>query len=106
MWQDKIKDLNVLGAKGIIKTKGECLTLHPNRFAQMKTKYYQPWKIAQTPLVGYANINGFYWLIAKEDEDFIRVPFAKNEAWFDALTSDMDWIFIKRLPQIYITGIG
>lgn len=106
MWQDKVKDLKQVGAKGIIKLKGDCLTLHPNRFAQMKARYYQPWKIAKTPLIGYANLDGFYWLIAREGEDFIRVPFAKNQAWFEALTSDADWLFIRKLPQIYITGAG
>ena len=106
MITDKLKELEVLGAKGILKVKGDCLTLHPIRFNQMKAKFYQPWKIAKTPLIGYANINGFYWLVAKEGQEFIRVPFAKNEQWFDALTSDMDWVFIRRLPQIYITGVG
>jgi len=104
--EQKIKELTQLGIIGMIKFKGDCLTLHPTRFNQMKARYYQPWKIAKTPLVGYANINGFYWLIARENEDLIRVPFAKNEAWFEALTSDQDWFFIRALPQIYITGVG
>ena len=104
--EDKIKELNRLGAYGIVKMKGDCLTLHPSRFNQMKARYYQPWKLVRTPLVGYVNADGVYWLIAKEGEDFIRVPFAKNEAWFHALTSDQDWLFIRALPQVYITGVG
>ena len=95
MWEDLVKDLERVGAKGIIKLKGDCLTLHPNRFSQMKAKFYQPWKVINTPLIGYANLNGFYWLIAKESDEFIRVPFAKNNEWFEALTSDKDWFFIR-----------
>jgi len=104
--EERIKELNQLGATGIIKIKGDCFTLHPTRFNQMKAQYYQPWKTVRIPLIGYANVNGIYWLIAREGESFIRILFAKNEPWFDALTSDPDWYFIRQLPQIYITGVG
>ena len=88
---------------GLIKQKGGVFALSPERFCQIPVKHLQPYDILRKEMLGYA-ISGFYWVIAKDDENYVRVPFARNEFWFKALTSDVEYSCIARLPQIYIIG--
>lgn len=92
---------------GLLKMKGETLTLAPHRFDQMQAKYYLAWVLLKKQILGYAVINGWYWLIVRDSEGvYVKVPFARNEVWFRALTSDPEFMSIAQLPQIYITGVA
>ena len=98
---EKYKDI-----LGLIKIKGDVLSIAPERFNQMETKYYQPWKFLKLQILGYVVIDGFYCLIAKEGEKHLKIPFARNKDWFKALISEPEFNFIQDLPQIYITSVA
>ena len=51
--------------------------------------------------LGYV-VRGVIWIIYKENEAFIRVPFAKNRLWFKAMTSEPELYAVSKLPQIYL----
>lgn len=92
---------------GLFKVKGGVITLHPGRFYQMENKRLIPYEVLKKRVLGYAIIEDKFWLICKEGDDkYIRVPFARNKIWFDAITSEPEFASIAKLPQIYITGVG
>ena len=91
---------------GFLKQKGSAMTLNPARFNQMPSQLMQPWAYNNTEILGFAVVEGLFWLIGKVDEKYIRIPFAKNNEWFQALTSETHTAYIRQLPQIYIIGLG
>jgi len=99
---EKYKDI-----LGLIKIKGDALSIAPERFNQMETRYYQPWKFIKLHILGYVvTENGFYCLIVKENDKHLKIPFARNKEWFQALISEPEFNFIQDLPQIYVTSVA
>lgn len=92
--------------RGMIKLKGgDTPCLAPERFLPMEVKRLMPFEIIKKDILGWANWNGIYWLIIREgDGKYIRVPFAKNKKWFDAMLSEIEFAPISELCQIFITG--
>ena len=89
---------------GLIKVKGSAYCLAPERFNQMKVKRLIPYDLLKKQLLGYCVTLGLYWVILMEDGEYVRVPFARNEEWFKAMTSEVELSSIADLPHIYITG--
>lgn len=92
---------------GIIKFKGGVYTLAPHRFNQIPMKTYIPWVLLKKKILGYCVVNRVYWLLIQEiDNSYSKIPFARNELWFKAMTSEPEFVAIANLNQIYITGVG
>lgn len=92
---------------GLIKKKGDAYTLSPERFKQFSIKYYTQFNLMKKDLLGYAIVNGIYWVICREgDGVYSKVPFAKNNLWWEALVSELEFAAIGKLPQIFITGLA
>jgi hypothetical protein len=92
---------------GLIKRKGDAMTLSPDRFKQFVIKHYIPFTLLKKELLGYAIVNGIYWIICREGEGvYSKVPFAKNKFWWDALVNEVEFMSVGTLPQIFITGIA
>jgi len=92
--------------KGLIKMKGDIPSISPERFVQHPVEYYQPLELLRKEMIGYCVFNNIYWVLVKEDEGYVRVPFARSLIWFKALTSDPEFICIRKLPLLYITGLA
>lgn len=91
--------------RGLIKMKDDCPCLAPHRFLQFVRKPVPFATLLKMDMLGFAIYEGYYWIICREsDGAYVRVPFARNEAWFIALTSDPEFEAVASLPQIYITG--
>jgi hypothetical protein len=95
-------------ALGLIKAKGiNQYCLSPDRFNQLGTKVMTHYLLLKKNMIGYCAWQGIYWVIIIDDNgEFLKVPFAKNEAWFKALTSELEMLPIAELTRIYITGIS
>jgi hypothetical protein len=97
--------------KGFVKGKGDMLAISPERFNQHSIKYYLPWDLLKKEILGYCVYKNYYWLLVCEESGehsakYARVPFSRNKEWFLALTSEPEFKAIRKLPQIYITGIA
>ena len=92
---------------GLIKMKGLSPCIAPGRFYQLKSVRKTPYDLIGLNIGGWVVTDHGFWLVCLEDESgaFIRIPFAPNKAWFDALTSQPPYDAIRDLPQIYVTGI-
>lgn len=92
---------------GFFKMKGKMWTVSPERFNQMQSRSVQPWYLRKIELIGYCvDLNGVYWLISETKDGYVKVQFAKNRYWFDAFTSEIEFLFIRDLPQIYVVGLA
>lgn len=91
---------------GLIKMKGHSPCIAPGRFYQIEAVKITPYDAIRLNIGGYAVTDKGFWLICREDAgNFIRVPFAPNKVWFEALTSSPPYDAIRELPQIFVTGV-
>lgn len=88
---------------GIIKKLGQTTTIPRGRFDQFAIMIVPPHEFLKQKMIGYVD-DGTFWLICHDEkaEMFIRIPFARNRVWFDALTSEVEFFCIRALPQIYL----
>jgi len=99
------EEFNSKGYIGLIKFKGDTPTIAPERFSQMRAVAFSPWTLLKKDTIGYCLQNGVYWVICKESQGmYVRVPFAKNLRWWQALVSEVEYAHIGALPQIFITA--
>ena len=70
-------------------------------FNQIKVRHHFPIELLNKNPLGYV-VYGIIWIIYKENEAFIRVPFAKNRLWFKAMASEPEFYAVSKLPQIYL----
>lgn len=85
----------------MIGRKGNCLAISPDAFRQLEIKRHFPYEVLSKKILGYISL-GVIWLIYEERDKLIKVPFARNRKWFDAIVSDVEFAVIGRLPQIYV----
>lgn len=89
---------------GLIRMKKDLPIIAPERFNQLKTVYLNPYTLLKMEVLGYAVPSEVYWVICKLAEGkYVKIPFAKNRQWFEALTSEVAFAFVAKLPQIYVT---
>ncbi len=95
---------------GLIKMKGSSYTISPERFFQMSIGMIPIYRLIKCNVIGFVvclDHDCRYWLIIKDKKgNFCRHPFAKNDAWWKALTTEPEFIGFLDLPQIYLTGLG
>ena len=89
----------------MIKRKGNHLLLPLGIFDQLEVRHHLPFELLRKNLVGYVCFN-MVWILYKEEELLIRVPFARNRLWFRAIVSDPEFSAVSKLPQIYINRRG
>jgi hypothetical protein len=83
------------------KNYGEDKVLAVRRYHQIVTRTLLPYHLLKKDLIGYVNI-GAYWIIYREGEELYKSFFAKNNLWFKTLTSELEFLVIRELPQIYL----
>jgi hypothetical protein len=88
---------------GIIKKLGQTSTIPRVRFDQFMIMVIQPHELLKQKMIGYVDA-GTFWIVChgEKGEMFMRVPFARNRLWFDALTSEDEFLCIRGLPQMYL----
>lgn len=87
---------------GVIKKLGSSTTIPAGRFEQFMIMVLPPQDLLKRKVIGYVDYD-IFWVICEESRgEFLRIPFARNRAWFDALTSEPEFVFISALPQMYI----
>ena len=85
----------------MISKKGNVWAIAPGAFSQLEVKHLFPFDLMRKEIVGFADY-GIIWIIYKEEENFIRVPFARNRKWFIAMTSEPEMAILGRVKQIYV----
>jgi hypothetical protein len=85
----------------MIKNREGSYYLTEGIFRQIEAKYHFPYELLNKKLLGYV-LRNIVWIIYKENEAFIKVPFARNRVWFKAMLTDPELCAMAKLPQIYI----
>jgi hypothetical protein len=99
--------MNLSKYLGLIKMKGELPTIHPTKFSQMKVKCIIPYELLKKEMICWVVVDGIYWVICRENAgEYCKVPFAKNELWFREIVSEVEFMSIAKLPQVYVTGLA
>lgn len=87
---------------GILKEYNDGLVVAVHRYKQIQQKNLQLHDLIQKKMVGYVHVNYSYWIVYWENDRYYRSFFAKNDAWFNALTLEPQYAVVKGLPQIYL----
>ena len=89
---------------GILRTYEDGYVLQRNRYNQIELIVMQTHELIKKNMVGYIR-DGYFYVLCWENDNYYKVPFARNKLWFDALTSDPEYIAIRELPQIYVITV-
>ena len=87
----------------MIRRKGNSLVLSSDIFDQLEVRHHFPFEVLQKNPVGYVYLNIVY-LLYLEDKALIKVPFARNRLWLQAIASDPGFSALSKLPQIYVVN--
>ena len=87
---------------GVFKEYNDGLVVATQRYNQIQPKTIQLHELIQKKMVGYTRVALRYWVVYWESDRYFKSFFAKNDVWFNALTSDLQYAIIKELPQIYL----
>jgi len=87
---------------GVFKEYNDGLVVAAQRYQQIQPKTVQLHELIQKKMVGYVRIFSKYWIVYWENDKYFKSFLAKNDSWFNALTSDVQYTIIKELPQIYL----
>lgn len=87
----------------MIRRRGNSLVLSEDIFKQLETRHHFPFELLNKDLAGYV-YHGVVYIIYREREALIRVPFARNRLWYRAIMSDPGFSVLSRLSQIYIVS--
>ena len=86
---------------GILKKYDDGFVVARDRYLQFPIKKIQFVKLLKMRMLGYVGESG-YWVICYDDSKYFRVPFARNDVWFKALTSEPEFASIGALPQVVL----
>lgn len=87
---------------GILKKYGDGLVMPELRYRQFVSKSVQMHKLVVMDMVGWVRDGGKYWILCREDERYVRISFAPNDIWFEALCTIPILVVVKDLPQIIL----
>jgi hypothetical protein len=85
----------------MIGKRGNVLVMAPGTFEQLRTEYLFPVQLMKKQILGYA-VSDKIWIIYQDEREMVRVPFARNRKWFQAMLSEPEFAAFGKLPQIYI----
>ena len=85
----------------MIGRKGNSLAIAPGVFNQLEVKVLFPIDLLKKKVLGYTNV-GIICVLYEEGGKIVKVPFAKNRKWFQAMVSEPEWAALASIPQIYV----
>ena len=85
----------------MIGKKGGVWAMVSGAFTQLEVKHLFPFDLMKKEVEGFVDY-GIIWIIYKEEENLVRVPFARNRKWFEAMVSEPEMVAFRELPQIYV----
>lgn len=85
----------------MIGKKGGVWAIVSGAFTQLEVKHLFPFDLMKKEVEGFVDY-GIIWIIYKEEENLVRVPFARNRKWFVAMTSEPELAALARVKQIYV----
>ena len=85
----------------MIGKRGNFSVMAPGAFKQLEIRRLFPFDLLKKKIVGYADL-GVIWVLFEEGESIVKVPFARNRKWFDAIMSEPEFSALGGLRQIYI----
>lgn len=73
------------------------------RFDQMEIRHKQVYETLLLKVVGIVRKpEGSIWLVYKSGSSYFKTYFAKNQLWFNAITSDEQLKYLKDVEQIFL----
>ena len=69
---------------------------------QLEVRHHFPFDLLKKNIKGYVDDGSAIWLLYEEAGRWIRVPFARNRKWFEAMVSEPEMVAFRELPQIYV----
>jgi len=85
----------------MIGKKGFVSAIAPGAFSQLESKFHFPFDLMRKRILGYVNL-GVIWILYEEEEQIIKVPFARNKKWFEAIISEPEFAALRNLKHIYV----
>jgi len=86
----------------MIGKRGNSLVINPSVFNQLEVKILFPFEVLGKNVAGYACPKGLVWILYEEDGEWVKVPFARNDKWFNAILSEPEFVALKKLKRIYV----
>jgi len=96
-----LKEKQMIPKGNLIKDYDGTLVLRPGRWTQIEDKIIPLHELIRKEMLGWVKTN-IYWVLIWDNERYFKVPFARNRLWFMALTSEPEFISIRKLKQIYL----
>lgn len=87
---------------GLIGQAEDVRTLRGGHFSQIETKNKQIYDIINLNVLGRVVHPTGIWLVYKIGDLYFKTYFAKNQLWFDAITSDPQLIYLRGIEQLYL----